>query len=590
MPGIKLLNDVYAQKGDTFLKNMLNGYVIVNKQLNGSYFGVSLPDKSGQWNFLKKDTPISKIDRILMKYYDAPISHFENLGRDVMEKVPDSYLFGTEYTVYNEDTEEGEVKVPEITLTHIYDSKNDKYIHNKSVLDVWAKVLNINKPPIIFEGKLSDEQKTKILDFVYTPFNELLDKFKVNSFTQYILSILNPDNTDITDINSVVFRFYEDDQESGEAMVAKMIDPIFQEMTKQNDKQVSKPNDYVYLIIIDLMNFIEMYRLQDLKTLMDNGKSFEENYVILINKIYLDFIKKYYNKYIDIRVDVPDFMQNKQFDINIEQIDNKEIVGIIQLSDTFKEIYKILLNFFRKKRKRPHGIFDRNILLQFNNLVDKIKKIIIGNNIYESHFPSFYEFTGSILEDFEYFNSLNIKDQFNRHKRMSRVNIIIDRFQPITMDHMEAARMMHKKNRLPTVFMALNVPNRSVSPFDSFVTGRLLNAVKADNPLIVRDVVYITNDTIENILSTLYPMYIPVMWSAVKNKVDDYVLQLDYIKKRKMMYNLDKKFKLVPLPMDANANRALDAIKTGNFDMYKQLTPPAIHSEFFNLKQELGGR
>jgi hypothetical protein len=338
------------------------------------------------------------------------------------------------------------------------------------------------------------------------------------------------------------------------------------------------------------MNFIETYSLRDLTSIIDKSLTFEQNYMLLMHKIYIDFIEKNQTKFIDVQIDLPKFMQNPEFDVNIELIQNPEVIKLIGVSNTYKEIYKILMNFFRKKKKKAHGIFNTNLLLQFNGLVDKLKKVVIGDNVYESYVPNFFEYSNSISEEFNFFEKVTIKDGYKKYKKRRKVNIIVDLFQPFTNDHITAAVAMNRKNGLKTVLVLISnkIPSKA-RPFSDETTIRLLNMVKNKNS-VIQDVVTVKVSNIESILDILHPAYQPILWAASKQKLDDYVLQLDYAKRKDLSYNLSNKFKLIELPISDNIQRILDYITVENYKLFKDLTPEAIHSEFFNLKQELKNR
>ena len=437
MAGINTIFGVYEQKGDAFLKNLLNNHVIINRQLNGSYFGMSLTEDRNI-KFYKKGGEITLIDRILMKYYNRAMSQMESLSAEVLDSIPANYLFGMEY-VNSQDVEEGLMPGSCLTLSYIQviDPVGDnRYIHDRKILDRWSEKLGIAKPPILFSGVLDEAQKSKILDFVYTPYDEQVAKFKSTSFTTHILNILRASIDEGQTIDEIVFRFYPEQGNDDNIVLAKIIDPVFAELVKNNESQPKKiPNDYLYLVIIDLMNFIEMYSLKDLMASTDKTRSFEENYVALVDKIYVDFINKFKYKYLDIQFTLPDFMQRPEFNINTSMIRSDAVRELIEVCPAFSEIYKILLNFFRKKKSKPSGLFNTNLVLQFNRLVDKIRKVVIGTDISESYFPSFYQFTGNISEELDHMHSLTVNQRYEKYKKSQKVNIIVDYFQPLTHDH-----------------------------------------------------------------------------------------------------------------------------------------------------------
>ena len=588
MAGINTLSGIYAQKGDAFLKGLLNSHVIISRQLNGSYFGMSLP-LDEKMRFYKKGGEITIIDRILMKYYDRAIAHMESVSPSVRMSIPQNLLFGMEY--FNSgDSEDGISPSNCLTLSYVQildPNGAHEFVHEKETLDKWADMLGVDRPPVLFSGYLTEDQKAAVLDIVYSPQDKLYSEFKSKSFTTRILDILGASLSEGETIDGIIFRFYSEGEGEGDAVLAKMLDPVFAEMSHSDDQDKKVPNDYLYLIIIDLMNFIETYSLKDLMAVSDKSKPFEENYVALIDKIYMDFINRFKYKYLDVSLQLPEFMRRKEFDINVDMIRSQDVRDMVGVCDTFKEIYKILLNFFRKKRNRPTGIFNSNLVLQFNKLVDKIKNVVIGSDMSESYFPSFYEYTGSISEEFDFMSSLTVKQRYDKYRKSQKVNIIVDYFQPPTNDHVNAAKLMYGKNKLPVVFVLLDAKTRGPKhPFNTKTVRRLLQLVRAEHGGIIADVVEIGAGTVDSVISALHPKYQPILWGSSKNRMNDYLLQIDFAKNKRIVYNVSKNFKLIELPINVNSQRVIDLIRDEKYQAYKDYVPKSIHSEFFNLRAD----
>ena len=76
-----------------------------------------------------------------------------------------------------------------LILTHIIVrdefGEATRTIQDKIELDEWAEKLGIEKAPIIFQGKLNDDQKMSIMDFLSTPLMDLKNRFKTESFSKY---------------------------------------------------------------------------------------------------------------------------------------------------------------------------------------------------------------------------------------------------------------------------------------------------------------------------------------------------------------------------------------------------------------------
>lgn len=583
MSNIKSLYEIYSQKSGSFIENLLKGNVTIDDNINGTYFAAQ--KREDGWGFYKKNGEISIIDRTLSKFYEKGINHFETISHERRINIPMNLIFVTKYdSKINEPDQIISKQI--LKLTHIFDTNTNQIINDKQTLDYWADYLVIGNPPIIFNGVLNDEQKSAILNFVYTNQEELARKFKSESFTEYIISILNPEYKS-NGIDSVVFRFVDSD--SDDVVLAKMIDPLFFDLAKNNEKTINNStSDIVYIIIIQLMNFIESYSVKDLNQLVDSNMTYEQNYLKVMNKVFLDYISRNYSDFVDIELESPDYIMSDDFDINLSLIDNPDVIELIQMNPNFKEIYKILINFFKKKRKRSNGAFNEDILKLFNVLIDKLQKVIIGKNIFEKYTPSFSEYTGLISEEFNfnYMRSAGIQSKYGMHVRRKPVNIIVDYFQPINNSHIATAETLKNKNKLPSLLVLLSNKDASpLKPFKTEISETILKKVVNDNSSLICGYVVVQTNNIDSILKTLCEQYIPVLWASNKSKIDEYVIQMDYARKRSTKYNVSKKFKLIVSP-EMNNTRILDYIATGNYREFCNNTPKSIHSEFYNLKKQ----
>ena len=131
MAGLSHLRDIYEKRGKEFLENLLNKTVIINEKNDGAYFGAKRDEKQNNFNFFKKDSKIGYIDRVLSKYYEPGIRHFESIGGNVTS-IPENYVFGMDYNPSKE--------LP-LTLSHIKvldeNYQTSKLIHDKTELDKW---------------------------------------------------------------------------------------------------------------------------------------------------------------------------------------------------------------------------------------------------------------------------------------------------------------------------------------------------------------------------------------------------------------------------------------------------------------------
>lgn len=605
MAGINHLREIYESKGDDFLKNLLNNYVIINEKIDGSFFGVKKDKKTDNFKYFKKNGEITYVDRVLTKYYNSAIAHMQSLAPEKVERIPSSLYFGFQYLTGKDNSAERYSKLSknQLTLTFIHrfgeGGELEETYQNGDDLNKWADYLDVERPPILFEGMLSDEQKEAIMEFVYSPIETLIDRFKTDSFTRFIVNLLCPQRSEAylrtdDDIDSIVFRFYDEKEENpkAETFLAKLVDPLFQNReTSQESTRENKSNDYIWLILIDLMNFIETYNTQTLKNYCgdEDSKDFDKRYVNMMNCIFKDFIKKMAPKYEGLTLDSPEYLKRDEFAVDLDLIGDKEVKKLVVGNDTYKEIYRILINFFNKTRKRvSSGFFTPELIGQLNLQVNKLKNIIMGDEIYESLFPSFNEFVGNDSDDSYLIGEDVFEKKRDTLKKAKLVNVIIDEFQPITNAHIKSAERLKEINNHKVVLICVKKgkPTKK-APISANTVKTLLNKVKNEQSDLIEDVKIVNASQIEDIVKALRPEYELCLLGTTAKRVKDYVLQLDHIKKRDIPLSLSNKFKLVETPDFGADDNCLDLIKKSEYAQYKKLVPKSIASEFFNLQKEI---
>lgn len=603
MAGINHLRDVHQKKGDEFLNNLLNNYVIISEKVEGTFFGVK-KNKDDSLRYFKKSGEISYVDKVLMKYYNTAITYFDSIPLAKRQRIPQNFYFGFEYFTRGDGRGSRYKRLPKnnLVLSHIHklDDKGniESTVQNRELLDRWANYLDVEKPPIVFEGHLDDEQKTAILDFVHTPEKELTSKFKTTSFTKHIISVLNdkmPASFLMDDlegsIETIVFRFFDEkaDNPKAEVFLAKIVDPMFQEREESAPpKKENKSQDYIWLIVIDLMNHFETYDIADLKKHIDPDLSFDQNYLELLDSIFKDFIAEYAQKYEGLVLEVPEYLKRPEFELDSSLVRDPEVVKLITNNETYREVYKILINFFRKTRKRTSsGFFTPGLLTQLNIIVAKIRNIIMGDAVYESLFPSFNEFVGIETTGYVLSETEHAKEVYDRRPQV-KVNLLIGSFQPVTIGHIKAAEKLKKANGHPVVFVAVKPDSQTAkSPFSLKLTRILLEKVQQEYRDLIHAVKIIPSGQIEDVIESIQPDCIPMLWGTSDKRIKDHALQLDYIKKKKVHLRLSSDFKMVELPSFTTSEEVLSLIKDSDFLEFKKKVPTSVASEFFNLQKEL---
>lgn len=590
MAGLSHLRDVYEKRGKEFLESLLNKTVIINEKIDGAYFGAKRDGKQTKFNFFKKDSKIGYIDRVLSRYYEPGIRHFESLHGDLINRIPENYVFGMDFSP-NKETP--------LTLSHIKVLDENfqlvKVIHEKSELNKWADALGVARPAILFQGKLTDDQRVKIQEFVYTSLDDLSEKFKTQSFTKHLLSVLSPavDEAQAVDdrsIDEIVFRFFDEEDGESSHILAKLVDPVFYDSAKNrpHDRVTKKSDDYIWIIVIDLMNFIESYRMADLRRFTISGETAEERYVSLINHLFVEFIKEFGEKYGDLDIQVPEFLTKPEFDVNLDLANDQRVAELIAKNPNFKEIYRIFINIFRKRKIKVSSALFNEVMI--NNLVAQIEKlyqIAMGDQLFENYFPSFSEFVGDDKSP-GYFETYGMENESSSQRKVKRVNLLISEFQPIHKGHAKYAKTLTEKNGLPTLLVCVH-PNKTskLHPFKKETMKNVLAKFAASDSNNIAGQVIVDNGNIETVLRAIKPDFEPVSIAAEPSRIKDLALQLELAKKRSRNLNIKRDTKLIEIPASTVSDGIFTAIKNRDFAAFKESTPAVVHSEFYNLNKDL---
>jgi hypothetical protein len=104
MAGIKHLKQIHDRKGEEFLNNLLNNYVIINEHIDGNFFGVKKNQSNDRFKYFKKTGEITYVDRMLMKFYNPAVSHFESMPDDKRNRIPSNFYL--DFNLFQEKTVE----------------------------------------------------------------------------------------------------------------------------------------------------------------------------------------------------------------------------------------------------------------------------------------------------------------------------------------------------------------------------------------------------------------------------------------------------------------------------------------------------
>jgi len=245
-----------------------------------------------------------------------------------------------------------------------------------------------------------------------------------------------------------------------------MVDPLFTEIAKSKaqKRREEKPSDFLGITLIDVMNFILEKGVDSFEC---KGDTNDERYVSFMSSVFVEFLSEYSEMYKGADFQEPEYLKKDEFRINKKFITNKDVINYLEEDESFESLFKLMLNSFRKIKKRAGGLINQGALEQFNLLVTDIQKRVENVNesfVFESDLPTFLDFKrknsdknkvnyvteeteGEKEEDpfysyNEFISALEtidtskkpksdlIEEEKEPEKELEDVNILIGRFQP----------------------------------------------------------------------------------------------------------------------------------------------------------------
>lgn len=621
MPGLPILSNIFLEKGEKFMKNILSKRVTVTENMDGSTFYVQRVADS-KLEFYKRDdrVPLNRIDRLLIKYYEPAIQYFESLSDIIVDMMPLNWKFSFQYFVNSAPVSIHYDSIPKhnLILTNII-IKNDT---GKTVeitddilkLKEWSYILDVDGPPVIFDGYLNDFQKGKLLDFIKTDNDSLKEIFGTDSFIEYLLKILNPGitktflNNDLKKpIDSIIFKFNGDSYTS---FSAKIVDSTIKPLIEDTKKRST--TDTYSIILVDILEFFERNPSVINTNLLSTDS--DSRYIELISEIFNQYIDKNKKKYEGIDFQTPEFAKKIEFDLNVDKITNSKTRSIVENSDSYKTLYKIFLSTFRKKRKKTNFILTESIIDQINEIITKIKTITdtsVNNDfIGFKEYLNLKEHNEFIYDEEENENivevklpTLNISEnvKINLDKSVTpitiehntvgenKVNIIVGRFHPFTLGHLKIAQRMYERNGLPSVFVVIRGKKTDTSnkPFSEELQKKMFDSLKEYYSDCIQDIVFLRDSAAINlIVDNLRPNYEPVLWGAGSDRFKTYDNQIKKYSETLNTEELDI-FEIERDDTDVSASMVRNYLLSGNKDAFNRLVPECIQNLYDDLRTEL---
>lgn len=575
---------------------LLTHKCIVTEKIDASSFHAK---RNGNGFFYYKSNAkkeMDRVDRTIVRYYENAIRHFKSISKDIVEEMPFDWKFGFDYLTDNKtvDVEYDVLPKSNLILTHIQvlnptdPTKVNKVIRDTKVLNKWADKLDVNQPPVIFEGMLDSRQKDSIKELLSVSENEFKSKYDSPdkpSFTREVFSIFNENlrasalMKDLSkDVSGFVVNFHD----------GKKLQTFKLERFDKQPKEYRTPSDMYQITILDIVEHLMQNDISSIELKEDEA---DKRYLELMSELFNQYIENNATKYIGAKFDSADFSESPMFELNHKFLQNEKTLTLVQ-DKILSELFKITLGSFRKKRTKETELINADLMNQINDIVEKIEHSVMAK-ANES----------DILNYNQYILNQKISTQVSpivegltvKYKKQGKklVNMFVGRFQPFTLGHAKVMETINKQNGYPVVIFLVKSKTKKKEdafkrPYDETTQKEMLDNLKSSYPL--EKVYVIDRGAIDLMFNTMRADdYEPVLWGTGTDRLKTYSYQVD---KPEYRQDLDcrEDFGLFEIPRtgkNISATQVRNAMLDGDEKLFKKLTPRGIHGMYDELKTKL---
>ena len=355
---------------DELLSGLLADEIIVYEDIQGSKIWVNWSGK--EFTIRPKslsNEPINMVDLAMQNYYNPVINYFNSLDERVKGLLNKRWSFCFEYFPDSQPANIEYDRVPKNQLVLSFINKSGKYEFNIDELDEYARLLDVDMLPIIFQGKLTETMKEAIKYFINTSEKDLEFIFGEKSFSYFFYKILNPSIKKSFLMNGEEFQHNVEKliiRTSTDDMSFELLNPLYSRMGQDND------TDFVEIYTLILINFLNFCQSVNIKQVKLKGEKKDECYIYLISKLYNIYVGEVKEDLLNFDFIVPEFFDKEKFKINTELISNKLTKEYIEENSKLEYIFKVILGSLNKKKRKPIGIFTENTVKLFNKFVEEI--------------------------------------------------------------------------------------------------------------------------------------------------------------------------------------------------------------------------
>jgi len=592
---LQKLRDYFGETNREHFIQMLDNKVHVVEKLAASSFHVKRDDMHNKYYKSASTVAMDIVDRTIVRFYENAIRHFQGLSPETKNEMPKDWKFGFDYLTDGETPNFKYSMLPKnnLVLTHIQvlnpsNGKVSKVIRDTQVLEKWAKKLDVQNPPVVFEGNLAHDQKEALVKLLEMNDAAFEDYYNERSFTKDIYNIFNR--------NMRQSALNESLDEEIDGLIVSFVDGKSMKSFKLEDfrRQPETPNrkasDMYQITILDLIEYFSGYGFGDIKLVEEKQ---DRRYLELMSDAFNDYVKENASKYIGVDFDKAEFAKGSEFELNPTFIQNEKTLQLVN-NKVLAELFKIVLSSFRYKREKTTDILTEDMLAQMNEIVDNINKQV-NADLDESEVLDFNTFKKwDIIKQNKFDIEINeaLKVRYPDHGK-EKVNMFVGRFQPFTLGHAKVLQSLHDANGLPVVVFLVKSKTAKKEdafkrPYDERMQMQMFKAVQKEYKFL-KDIITVPFAAIDTLFNELRPKYEPVLWGTGSDRIDSYSGQA-YKETYREQLNVLPEFGMHEIHRtddNISATKVRNAMIDDDYKAFASMTPKSLHSMYPQLQSTL---
>ena len=590
--GLKTLATILKKRGSEYVEKFLSEEITVTEKLDT--YRILFEKQDNNLVFFKKDnTKLNLIERTLTNVWEDAIIELTTIVGDTL--LPENMRFGVAYTPVEKPIRISYSKIPKYILTDVTLRKDDKVVEVYEYDEVtkWAGILSMGRPPIIFQGKLSEDQKNILKNYDLKEYDKLEEK----NFSKIIENLFEQSYSGEKLIEGIIIKNKTD-----------LIQIVSYEFLLLNEAYEKDPHsrDFYDIILLEINSFMDNYNIPILE-----GKTPDEMYLEIVSDIFNNFCKK--NPSILENIN-PDLLTPPSYgyfgNLNLLLIKNKETIDLLEKGEKIYEaLYRIILSSLKKPKKK-FGLLTESTTQKFNTFVFLIKNLINEeiNLKEEYHILNENTITEARSDNVVIDSIINRKNSDVDNMRViasiqkafeptiidikrgkEKCVVYLTECQPFTNAQMENLYAINRTWKCPVILGSISNERRiegvKFHLSDNIVKAQL-DAVAIYNKEIIPAYFMIEGWDLNGLFEYCRPKYEPIALITDSGKKSDLAIQL-YFEDEVMggRINVEQNFNIGEME-NKDQLPAFRAIEDHLYIKMKDLTPQPIHGLWDSMTSE----